>query len=551
MQDDNHSTPPPVPDSLPPVPPGQPTRPTAPARPTPYATYFPKAKKPQGPPTDPSWWRSGWIPLAVLVMAAIACDLICPRLTDGMPGLTLGLGAAIGSAVYLAAIMLLRRDISRSERIFLIAMGVIGIVALIMSGSGLAWMVLVFAPFILLSCFGVEEELPEIDPKANYRTWWQYWTARRKDAHEKRNWRAILPTLLSVVVGIVLFVAFLGIFASGNPVVQLVWETICKWWNDLLEFLDLDWDFWLHVIRWVCGVLLFGFLTLRRWHRAPKTAAMPAAPKAEGTTLLPHLPLMSLIGINLAFLVATSTDIAFLWFGNVPEGISQTAYLHDGASSIIWASILAAGVLIFLFRRNGSARETAPCRFLGLLLAAQTFLLALSVYVRLYHQIADFGFTWTRIMAGEFLLLGLAGLIILVVYIVRSGKLMRYAKTCLATMALMVFAFTAIPPGYLAGSLNLAYMDSHPHWKFSTADFMYRVDIEDNIEFAWRVLERHKQSGASEQDNIDHLQLRIANAADDAIARGNSHRWTIWNWKDAKNYDAALRFREKYPNTNR
>lgn len=268
-------------------------------------------------------------------------------------------------------------------------------------------------------------------------------------------------------------------------------------------------------------MLLFGFLTLRRWHRGPKTAAMPAAPKAEGTTLLPHLPLMSLIGINLAFLVATSTDIAFLWFGNVPEGISQTTYLHDGASSIIWASILAAGVLIFLFRRNGSARETAPCRFLGLLLAAQTFLLALSVYVRLYHQIADFGFTWTRIMAGEFLLLGLAGLIILVVYIVRSGKLMRYAKTCLATMALMVFAFTAIP-GIPRRQPQPRLHGFTPHWKFSTADFMYRVDIEDNIEFAWRVLERHKQSGASEQDNIDHLQLRIANAADDAIARGNS-----------------------------
>ncbi len=546
MPEDSH-TPPPVPASLPPVPP-----PDAPR------TYPHAPVKPQGPPTDPSWWRLGWVPLVVLVMAAVSADLLWPRIAANAADFpVLGLGAAIGAAIYLAAVLLLRKDVSRNERVFMIAMGVIGILALIMSGSGLSWLALMLAPVVLVHCFATDVEIPGDDPKANYRNWWQYWTARRKEAQGKRNWRGILPTLLSVAVGVVLFVAFLGIFASGNPVVQMVWEKICEWWNALIEFLDLDWNFWMHLGRWVLGAALFGVLAMRRWKRTHKAAApAPAMPKTEGTTLLPHLPLMSLIGINLAFLIATSTDIAFLWFGNVPEGISQTAYLHDGAESIIWASVLASGVLIFLFRRDGSARETAPCRFLGYLLVAQTFLLALSVYVRLYHQIADYGFTPRRIEAAEALLLGLAGLAILVIYMVRSGKLMRYVKTCVATMALMVFAFTVNPPGHLAGSLNLAYMDSHPQWKFQASDFRYgHLDVKDNLDFACHVLERNTRAMESLQsedvkkvhaEDVEELRTKIRYEADQAIKRLEPGRWTTWNVQAAKNANAAREFLKKY-----
>lgn len=68
MPEDSH-TPPPVPASLPPVPPQDAPR-----------TYPHAPVKPQGPPTDPSWWRLGWVPLVVLVMAAVSADLLWPRI---------------------------------------------------------------------------------------------------------------------------------------------------------------------------------------------------------------------------------------------------------------------------------------------------------------------------------------------------------------------------------------------------------------------------------------------------------------------------------------
>ncbi|MCQ2372170.1 MAG: hypothetical protein MJ058_09005, partial [Akkermansia sp.] len=111
---EDSNTPPPVPASLPPVP-------SVPPHAAPHS--HPHAPvKPQGPSTDPSWWRQGWVPLVVLVMAAVSADLLWPHIAaNTFPAM--GLGAAIGAAVYIAAVLMLRRDISRNEYIFMIAMG--------------------------------------------------------------------------------------------------------------------------------------------------------------------------------------------------------------------------------------------------------------------------------------------------------------------------------------------------------------------------------------------------------------------------------------------
>ena len=129
-------------------------------------------------------------------------------------------------------------------------------------------------------------------------------------------------------------------------------------------------------------------------------------PVRPGSPWLPHLPAVSLLFINLAFLVNNGTDVAFLWRGSVPDGISQTAYLHDGADSIMLAAFLSALVLLVLFRPEGSVRASKTGIVLGFILAAQTGLLAASVGMRLYFQIKDFGFSPNRVTAGIYLLMG-------------------------------------------------------------------------------------------------------------------------------------------------
>ncbi len=475
-------------------------------------------------PQDPTWWRLGTIPFIVLILAAAGLDLAWPSTFDG------GIGMGIGCALWCAALLLLRRDFSKGETWFLAALALISLLALGVSGSRINWALAFILPLILVLSPGQTEA-----PKGKFRSWWGYWFARRKTAAQGRwAWlRQILPMLITIFVGVALFIVFLIIFASGNPVVLLVWETICAWWNALVEWLELDWDFVGHVCLWMLAFFFFGLYTFARPVEPKPLPSVPVEVK-PGRSLLPHLPLASLIGINLAFLVATGTDIAYLWFGRVPEGISQTTYLHDGAESIIWAAALASLILITLFRPTGSARQGIATRVAGYLLVLQAFLLAVSVYVRLYHQIDDYGFTTRRIQAAEALLLGLDGLVILVCYMACSGSFWKYARICLGSMLLLFISFGICPSAELAGNLNLRYAGSHPQWKFALSDFKPGCfSIEDNLAFALYVHE------SIHPLRNDFFADRLKTAAKEVERRATRDGWCHWNLSLKRDIPAA------------
>ncbi len=468
-------------------------------------------------PQDPTWWRLGSIPFVVLILTVLGLDLAWPEYFEA------GFGTGIGCAFWLLGFLLLRRDLSRGEMVFLAVLALISLTALAVSGSLFNWGVAFIAPLLLLTI-----PRPQVPADGRFRTWWGYWFARRKGAARGRwSWlRQVLPTLITVFVGVALFIVFLIIFASGNPVVLLVWNTLCDWWNALVEWLELDWDFVDHVFVWAFAFFLFGMYT---FERPCEQVAAPAAEPAEarpGRSLLPHLPLAALIGVNLAFLIATGTDIAYLWFARVPEGVSQTDYLHDGAASIAWASALASAMLIVLFRRRGSARQGTCTRWAGYALAFQTLLLAVSVYMRLYHQVADFGFTPRRIQAAESMLLGLDGLVILVCYMACSGSFWRYARICIGSMLLIGIAFGICPPAELAGNLNLRYAASHPQWKFAVSDFKPSCfAVGDHLAFAYHVWEQLPEGS----DTKAAFGARLELAARKVESRASREGWAHWN----------------------
>ncbi len=448
--------------------------------------------------SDPFWWRQGWVPYAVLVLVAAAADLCFPMLstpsvlspTTG--GSVLGLGTGIGVLLLITAILMLRKDFTRREQVFLGALAAVGFLGQLVSGSIPCWMVVLPLPFCVI-IFGPGKALPA-EPGVEYRNWFRYWMDRRKKI-QLSGWTAMLPTIMSVLIGVVAFVAFLCIFATGNPVVQLVWETLVSWWNALVEYLQISWDFCMHVIVWGVGICAFALFTVRR--PSSDVTSLPEIPAegTDGTSLLPHLPLTVLLGVNLAFLIATASDVAFLWFRNVPEGISQTDYLYEGVGAIVWASMLAAGLLLFFFRSSGSVRRTVVPKALGYALLVQTLLLAVSVYVRLYNQVLAYSFSPRRIQAAECLLLGVAGLIILLCYMRSRGGFLRHTRICLGTLGLMTLVFTVNPPASLSGDLNLRYAAGHPEWRFSIQDFRQGCfSVEDNLPFALYVYEQEKNA---------------------------------------------------------
>ena len=432
---------------------------------------------------SPQWWRLGWIPALTLIMAAAIGDLL--SFTNN----GIGMAAGIACVLLTQAFNLLRKDLTTGEICFISGLGLIGGVACVASGSGWAVVSCILLPLFIIMLPSSEAEAPE--PNVRYRNWWSYWTTRHtakksKDSNKKVEKTRFGTYILCALVCLAIFVVFIRIFAAGNPVVDLVWTSIVNAWKQAMEYLNLCWEHLTHAIFWVLGILAFGVYTIRR----PSLSATAPAAKPLRVTPEYSFPFISfsiLLGLNLAFLVVTSTDIAFLWLHNIPEGISHTEYLYEGAASITTASVLASIVLLLLFLPGSMAKRSGAARFLAYLLILQTLLLAASVYLRLYNLIEAMGFTLRRIAAAEVMVLGIIGIIILLLYIACCKNFRRYVKICMGTAVLLIVAQSIVPPSRMVGELNMHYYESHPHWKFTASDFKFtsnRKHIEENLPFA-------------------------------------------------------------------
>ena len=104
---------------------------------------------------DPAWWRLGWVPCVVLMLVAAAADLCFPVLQMGMQ--YMGVGSGLGVLLFMTALLLLRRDFSRREQVFLILLAVIAATGLLVCGSSVGWVLALTLPFsVIMVCPGRE-----------------------------------------------------------------------------------------------------------------------------------------------------------------------------------------------------------------------------------------------------------------------------------------------------------------------------------------------------------------------------------------------------------
>lgn len=399
----------------------------------------------------------------------------------------LGIGTALAILLYTAAFLMLRTDISRKEQWFLGVMAVLNATAAGLNLSPDSHYNLLVAMFLPLAViFLPRKEGNGYVPGTRYVSWLEYRFFRMNQVRKAaQGLRGKLPLAASVAIGISLFLFFLSIFADGNPVIASVRTAMNELAVRYLSCLLPSREMFIHFLLWVLGSLSFGILTMHR-RCAPFGEDRPIRPEKPW---LPSLPVISLLFINLAFLVNNGTDISFLWSGKVPEGISQTGYLHEGADSLTLAAILSGLILLVMFRSSGAVRASKTGTVLGFILAVQTGLIAGSVAVRLYNQIEDFGFSPTRVTAGIYLLLGACFLGLLFAYMTGSGNWERYGVRCGALSLVFLCLGGFRSPSQLSGDLNLMTMDSHPEWYFSDGD-LSRFEIRDNFSFAAAVYQR-------------------------------------------------------------
>lgn len=132
--------------------------------------------------------------------------------------------------------------------------------------------------------------------------------------------------------------------------------------------------------------------------------------------------LVLLVFINFLVLAANIIDIKFLWFGfEFKEGMNLKQFVHEGTYLLILSILLSMGILLYIFRKNQNFfTKGRILRKLAAVWIAQNLILAISVGLRNYHYIDQYGLAYKRIGVFIFLMLVFFGLFTFFIKILRK-----------------------------------------------------------------------------------------------------------------------------------
>ncbi|MFN3166342.1 MAG: DUF4173 domain-containing protein [Phycisphaeraceae bacterium] len=361
---------------------------------------------------------------------------------------------------------------------------------------------------------------PAMDTRIVHR--WQRRSAAlggRAMALAKLGWALagiIVPALLSLI--------FLGLFALANPVVQQWFSSASQRVGDFLSNVTDDLTFGRILLWYLALVACWGLLrhrgTRRRVVRARPSRDIrpaqadafysdahpihcPAARKRERscdgldhparaqddeagthqsdkaawiTGRTRNLIVRCLVAMNTVFAVQLVLDSRYLVLGDaLPQGMSYAEYAHRGAYPLIFTALLAAALVLAVFRPGGIAQRSAWARRLVLLWILQNVALVVSAVWRLGAYIEVYSLTRLRVAAGVWMLMVAGCLFLLLWRIARqrdNAWLTRWAMGW-GLVVLWVCSFVPFDPaiarynvlnceelGGHAGPIDIAYLQA-------------------------------------------------------------------------------------------
>jgi hypothetical protein len=182
-----------------------------------------------------------------------------------------------------------------------------------------------------------------------------------------------LPSLVLPVCAVVVFGMM---FAIANPMIGD--------WLDSFSFGTMfDW-FSLSTLFIMLGIFVSLWAALRPVIGAgakPVTVADVATQRTGKVSrfLTPAAIMITLVLMNVMFAVENVLDLSYIWQGvTLPDGLTYKQYVHRGAYTLIVTALLAAGLILFMFRRGGIAEGSNTLRWLVYVWILQNILLVAS-----------------------------------------------------------------------------------------------------------------------------------------------------------------------------
>src|SRR3984893_6922425 len=262
-----------------------------------------------------------------------------------------------------------------------------------------------------------------------------------------------LRSLIGWILPLSVFMIFLALFSSGNPLIEYRLMQIDL--RVLFNVLDLQrMAFWLLVL---CAIWPLILRRIRRIpNQAPESSSAVATEPSDFDYLFGvHAMLRSLVLFNALFALQTGLDLVYLWGGaTLPDGLSHAEYAHRGAYPLIVTALLAAGFVLIAMRPGGPAKKSRLIRPLVLAWTGQNILLVLSSILRLDLYVAAYSLTYlpppacTR--AGD----RGAGLLLMLIQIMLKRPNSWLVTANAATLALVLYGCCFLNAPWVVASYN-------------------------------------------------------------------------------------------------
>lgn len=234
--------------------------------------------------------------------------------------------------------------------------------------------------------------------------------ARQRHGALGQQGRRTAVLLVKLFPMAVLAVLFLVLFASANPLIEQSLEQVTQRLDRWLGMITMPSSgrvaLWL--VAAVYSLALLFFRSRIRFRLEPD----PILTQTADFFFNPQTTAIGLTVFNAIFAVQNLLDIGYLWGGaRLPEGMTYASYAHRGAYPLVATALLAAVLMLIVFRPSADPSQGRLNRALVYLWIAQNILLTASAAWRLNLYVDVYSLTRLRFAAAVWMLLVGLGLV--------------------------------------------------------------------------------------------------------------------------------------------
>ncbi|GJM34941.1 MAG: hypothetical protein DHS20C18_39420 [Saprospiraceae bacterium] len=232
--------------------------------------------------------------------------------------------------------------------------------------------------------------------------------------------------------------------------------------------------------------------------------------------------------LNMLLFIVNLTDLRFVWVETeMTSAYELSQYVHGGTYLLILAILLSAGILLYYFRGNQNFySRNVLLRELAYVWIAQNAVLALSVGMRNYRYLSQYGMAYKRIGVFIFLILVLAGLFLLYLKIKDKKTAFFLLRYNAWIFYLVLTFFSAIDWDVLITRHNIRQATT------GTLDAHFLIDdVGDRNLLILLENEALIKTLASKPSGIER---KIKQKKLTFLSRQDTYSWRSWNWADAR-----------------